>query len=104
MVAQRLLRPKAEGNILILYTYHGVEDVEVAHAPVAGHYVRGCVALWMTHVEPGTRGVGKHVQHVFLAFAWPPYCLLLLGRRCGGEVSESLEPTIPRADSSNCFP
>lgn len=69
-----------------LQTYHRVEDVEVAHAPIAGHHVRGRVALRVAHVEPRPRGVGEHVQHVPLAFAWPPY--RLLEERVGGKRGE----------------
>ena len=43
---------------------HGVEDVEAAHALVAGEDVGGGVALRMADVQARAAGVGEHVEDV----------------------------------------
>mmetsp|Transcript_1213 Transcript_1213/g.2220 ORF Transcript_1213/g.2220 Transcript_1213/m.2220 type:complete len:576 (+) Transcript_1213:1033-2760(+) len=48
---------------------HGVQHVQVLHAVVPGHDVRGGVALGVAHVQAGARGVWEHVQDVLLPLA-----------------------------------
>mmetsp|Transcript_34161 Transcript_34161/g.113987 ORF Transcript_34161/g.113987 Transcript_34161/m.113987 type:complete len:486 (+) Transcript_34161:46-1503(+) len=48
---------------------HRVQHVVVAHPPVASHDVGRRVALWVPDVQPGSRRVRKHVEHVLLLLA-----------------------------------
>ena len=45
---------------------HRMQHIEAAHALVAREHVRRDVALGVSDVEAGARGVGEHVQHVEL--------------------------------------
>ena len=53
---------------------HGVQDVVAAQTLVAGIDVGGDVAEGMPHVQPGSRGIGEHVEHVELRFVGSLFC------------------------------
>ena len=62
---QRILLSRQAKSIVA----HGVQHIEAFQAFVAAENIAGNVAERMAHMQAGTAGVRKHIEHIILGLA-----------------------------------